>query len=126
MTSRPYLRRRDRGPQQTLSVAGVKRRPAAGVVPGLLTAGLPWGRKRIVVRDVEAHHGGPGWSAHRCRVPSAMRVVRRDAFRRSGSAMLWSGRCAPHVARDLALDVRRLLASGATYCGEPVRPATSR
>ncbi|MBI2244926.1 MAG: PD-(D/E)XK nuclease family protein, partial [Nocardioides sp.] len=54
--------------------------------------------------------------------PFRLRVVRRDTFGRRGGSTLTVGQVRPHVARDLALDVRRLLASGATWCGEPIRP----
>ncbi len=35
-------------------------------------------------------------------------------------------RCVPHIARDLAIDVRRLLASGATFDGRAARAARRR
>ena len=54
--------------------------------------------------------------------PFRVRVVRREQFGRRGSGTLAVGQVRPHVARDLALDVRRLLASGATFDGEPIKP----
>ena len=107
--------------QQTLSVNWRSDAPLLESFQELL-GGAALGDERIVVRDVEAHHGESRLVGAPVPRPFRVRVVRRDAFRRSGSAMLTVGQVRPHVARDLALDVRRLLASGATYCGEPVRP----
>ncbi|HEU5037959.1 MAG TPA: UvrD-helicase domain-containing protein [Nocardioides sp.] len=107
--------------KQTLSVNWRSDAPLLDSFQRLL-AGAALGDERIVVRDVEAHHGESRLTGAPAASPFRVRVVRRDAFRRSGNAMLTVGQVRPHVARDLALDVRRLLASGATYCGEPVRP----
>ena len=62
-----------------------------------------------------------GWSARRAgAVPGAGRAPR--GARRGGPGCSRSARCARTIARDLALDVRRLLASGATFEGGPLRP----
>jgi exodeoxyribonuclease V beta subunit len=105
--------------QQTLSV---NRRSDAPLLDSFQTllAGAALGDDRIVVRDVEAHHGESRLSG--AGAPFRVRVVRRDAFRRSGSAMLPVADVRKHVATDLALDVRRLLASDATWCGERLKP----
>ncbi|GAA1151190.1 UvrD-helicase domain-containing protein [Nocardioides aquiterrae] len=107
--------------RQTLSVNWRSDAPLLDSFQRLM-AGAALGDERIVVRDVEAHHGESRLAGAPAPNPFRVRVVRRDAFRRSGSAMLTVGQVRPHIARDLALDVRRLLASGATYCGEPIRP----
>ncbi|MET0524576.1 MAG: UvrD-helicase domain-containing protein [Nocardioides sp.] len=87
-----------------------------------LMAGAELGDEQIVVHDVEAHHdvgrlaGAPKDAALR------VRVVRREQFGRRGSAALTVGQVRPHIADDLALDVRTLLASGATFEGRPIAP----
>nr|WP_183593749.1 UvrD-helicase domain-containing protein [Nocardioides soli] len=87
-----------------------------------LLAGAALGDDRIVVRDVTAHHGESRLVGAPAAEPFRVRVVRRETFNRRGHAMLSVKDVRPHIARDLALDVRRLLASGATYDGEPIRP----
>ncbi len=104
--------------QQTLSVNW---RSDAALLSSMqeLLRGAALGDERIVVRDVEAHHTesrlvGAG-------NPFRVRVVRRqDVSPRPG--LLTVGQVRPRIARDLAHDVRRLLDSGATFEGRPVRP----
>jgi exodeoxyribonuclease V beta subunit len=104
--------------QQTLSVNW---RSDAALLSAMqeLLRGAALGDERIVVRDVEAHHTesrlvGAG-------NPFRVRVVRRqDVSRRPGLVSVAQVR--PRIARDLAHDVRRLLDSGATFDGRPVRP----
>lgn len=105
--------------KQTLSV---NRRSDAPLLDSFQTllAGAALGDDRIVVRDVEAHHQESRLSG--AAAPFRVRVVRRDAFGRSGSAMLTVAQVRKHVATDLALDVRRLLASDTTWCGERLMP----
>jgi exodeoxyribonuclease V beta subunit len=107
--------------QQTLSVNWRSDAPLIDSFQRLL-AGAALGDERIVVRDVEAHHQGTRLSGAPSSAPFRVRVVRRETFNKRGSGTLTVGQVRPHIARDLALDVRRLLASGATYCGEPIRP----
>ncbi|MEP9362675.1 UvrD-helicase domain-containing protein [Nocardioides sp. CN2-186] len=107
--------------KQTLSVNWRSDAPLLDSFQRLL-AGAALGDDRIVVRDVEAHHGESRLVGAPAPAPFRVRVVRREQFRRSGSATLAVGQVRPHVARDLALDVRRLLASGATFEGRPVLP----
>ena len=107
--------------KQTLSVNWRSDKPLLDSFQRLL-AGAALGDDRIVVRDVEAYHGESRLVGAPAPAPFRVRVVRRDEFRRSGSATLPVGQVRPHVAKDLALDVRRLLASGATFEGEPLRP----
>ncbi|MGY2700882.1 UvrD-helicase domain-containing protein [Nocardioides sp. HB32] len=107
--------------RQTLSVNWRSDAPLLDSFQALL-AGAALGDQRIVVRDVEAHHGESRLAGAPNPAPFRVRVVRREDFRRGGSAMLTVGQVRPHIAKDLALDVRRLLASGATYCGERLRP----
>ena len=87
--------------------------------------GAALGDDRIVVRDVEAHHQGSRLAG----APSPRRSgCGWSGARRSASAAAApspSRQVRPHIARDLALDVRRLLASGATYDGR-ADPAARR
>ncbi len=88
-----------------------------------LLAGAELGDARIVVHEVEAHHqqrrlvGAPKDAALR------VRVVRREQFGRRGGSTLTVGQVRPHISKDLALDVRALLAAGATFDGRPIAPA---
>lgn len=105
--------------QQTLAVNWRSDGPLLDAFQTLM-AGAALGDDRIVVRDVEAHHGESRLTGGA--PPFRLRVVRRETFGRRGGSTLTVGQVRPHVARDLALDVRRLLASGTTFCGEPLRP----
>ncbi|MDF1605316.1 UvrD-helicase domain-containing protein [Nocardioides sp. YIM 152315] len=107
--------------RQTLAVNWRSDEPLLDSFQRLL-AGAALGDERIVVRDVTAHHRESRLVGAPAPEPFRVRVVRRDAFDRRGNAMLSVKDVRPHVARDLALDVRRLLASGATWCGESIRP----
>jgi exodeoxyribonuclease V beta subunit len=107
--------------KQTLSVNWRSDQPLLDSFQRLL-AGAALGDDRIVVRDVEAHHDESRLVGAPAPAPFRVRVVRRAEFGRRGSTMLTVGQVRPHVAKDLALDVRRLLASGATFEGEPIRP----
>ncbi|MCP2627381.1 exodeoxyribonuclease V subunit beta [Mycolicibacterium smegmatis] len=80
--------------------------------------GAELGGPDIVVHDVQAHHqghrlvGAPRNDPFRLRVvprkPGNNRVIPIDQLRR-------------HIGRDLAADIGALLASGATWCDEPVQ-----
>jgi len=87
-----------------------------------LLAGAALGDDRIVVHDVAAHHPKSRLAETPSDSPFRVRVVRREQFGRRGAGTLVVGQVRPHIARDLALDVRRLLASGATFCDEPIKP----
>jgi exodeoxyribonuclease V beta subunit len=107
--------------RQTLSINWRSDGPLLDSFQRLLS-GAALGDERIVVRDVEAHHQGSRLVRAPAPAPFRVRVVRRETFGKRGSGTLTVGQVRPHIARDLALDVRRLLGSGATYCGEPIRP----
>jgi exodeoxyribonuclease V beta subunit len=85
-------------------------------------AGAELGDPRIVVHDVAAHHGGSRLAGAPHGDPFRVRVVSRDLFGKRGDKPLLVSQTRPHIAADLALDVRALLASGATFDGEPLRP----
>ncbi|QZY29300.1 UvrD-helicase domain-containing protein [Nocardioides coralli] len=82
--------------------------------------GAQLGHPEIVVHPVDAHHGENRLRGAPSDRPLRMRVLRRDDLGVTGGAPKVD-QVRPHVARDLALDVRRLLASGATFDGEPLR-----
>jgi exodeoxyribonuclease V beta subunit len=107
--------------RQTLSVNWRSDAPLLGSFQRLLE-GAALGDERIVVRDVEAHHRGSRLEGAPVSTPFRVRVMRRADVGRRGAGLLPVKQVRPHVARDLALDVRRLLASGATVAGEPIRP----
>ena len=87
-----------------------------------MLAGAELGDPRIVVHDVAAHHLGSRLSGVPHPAPFRLRVLRRDQFGRRGEKPLLVSQSRPHIARDLALDVRKLLASGATYDDRPLEP----
>ena len=89
-------------------------------------AGAELGDPRIVVHDVEAHHQGSRLAGAPRSAPFRLRVLRRDQFGRRGEKPLLVSQTRPHIARDLALDVRALLASGATFDGRAARAARRR
>ncbi len=107
--------------KQTLSVNWRSDAPLLDSFQRLLT-GAALGDERIVVRDVEAHHDGSRLTDAPSDAPFRVRVVRRETFGKRGGGTLTVGQVRPHIARDLALDVRRLLASGARFDGEPILP----
>ncbi len=108
--------------QQTLSVNWRSDAPLLSALQELLR-GAELGDERIVVRDVDAQHAearlvGAG-------NPFRVRVVRRSDISkrpRQSNSLLMVGQVRPRIAQDLAHDVRRLLDSGATFEGRPVRP----
>ena len=87
-----------------------------------LLVGAELGDDRIVVHEVSAHHDASRLVGAPAAAPLRLRAVRRDSFGKRPGTSLTVGQVRPHVARDLALDVRRLLASGATFDGEPLEP----
>ncbi len=109
------------GTRRTL---GVNRRSDAPLVECLQTVlgRAELGDERIVVHDVSACHAGSRLAGAPSAAPFRLRVVTRAQFGRRGTRPLTVGDVRPHVARDLALDVRALLASGATFDGRPLEP----
>jgi exodeoxyribonuclease V beta subunit len=106
--------------KQTLSVNW---RSDAALVAAFeaLLGGAELGDPRIVVRPVEAHHDGSRLVGAPQPAPLRVRVVRRqDLGKRSSTLTVKEVR--PRIAEDLARDVRRLLASGATFEARELRP----
>ncbi|HWJ08067.1 MAG TPA: UvrD-helicase domain-containing protein [Nocardioides sp.] len=108
--------------QQTL---GVNRRSDAGLLAGFqaLLGGAELGDPRIVVHDVTAHHQESRLAGAPRPAPFRVRVVRRETFGRRGSTALPVGKVRPHIAQDLAHDIRDLVTSGATFEGRPLQPS---
>ena len=76
----------------------------------------------IEVRPVSAHHHESRLRGAPVAAPLRMRVVRRETFGKGPRASLPVADVRRHVARDLALDVRRLLGAGPTFDGRPLEP----
>lgn len=83
--------------------------------------GAALGDPRIVVHDVTAAHPGTRLAGAPRPDPFRLRVVRRETFGRRGTQNVPIAEIRRHVGRDLAADVGRLLAGGATFDGRPIR-----
>lgn len=114
-----YLAATEDAERQTLAV---NHRSDAGLLAAFqeLLDGAELGDPRIVVRPVSAHHQGSRLVGAPVAAPLRLRAVRRDDFNRSPRASLTVGQVRPFIARDLALDVRRLLDARPTFAGRPL------
>jgi exodeoxyribonuclease V beta subunit len=83
--------------------------------------GAELGDPRIVVHDVDAFHNGHRLAGAPRNDPFRLRVVSRATFGRSGIQNLPIDGLREHISADLAADIGALLASGATFDGEPLR-----
>ena len=83
--------------------------------------GAVLGDPRIVVPNVQAQHHGSRLAGAEHNDPFRLRVVSRETFGRSGNQSILIGDLRDHIPRDLAADIGGLLASGATFDGEPVK-----
>ena len=102
--------------------------PQAGIVAGradlverlqVVLRGAALGDPEITVRDVAAHHRGTRLVGAPHPSPFRLRRVPRDGFRlRRGLIAAADARA--FIAADCAADIAELLASGATWCDEPV------
>ena len=86
-----------------------------------LFCGAELGDPRIAVHPVEAHHAKSRLAGAPDPDPVRLRALRRDDFSLTRSGTIPIDAVRRHVARDLAGDVARLLASDATFDGRPVR-----
>ena len=107
------------GDKQTL---GTNWRSDGALVDRLqvLLRGAELGDPRIVVHDVDAYHRGSRLAGAPSCDPFRLRVVKRETFGRSGIQNLAIDDLRTHIGRDLAADIRALLASDATFNGEKV------
>ena len=87
----------------------------------MVLRGAQLGDPAIVVDDVEAHHQGHRLVGAPHNDPFRLRVVARSTFGRRGIQNLPIGELRDHIGADLAADIRALLASGATFDGEPLQ-----
>ncbi|MFG1930034.1 exodeoxyribonuclease V subunit beta [Mycobacterium sp. NPDC048908] len=83
--------------------------------------GAELGDPRIVVHEVDAHHGGSRLAGAPSCDPFRLRVVKRATFGRRGIDNLPIDDLRAHISRDLAADIRALLASDATFDGEKLQ-----
>jgi exodeoxyribonuclease V beta subunit len=82
--------------------------------------GAALGHEDIVVRDVEARHEDHRLAGAPRNAPFRLRVVTREKFGVAGTRHIGMDELRDHVGRDLASDIKALLASDATYDGRPV------
>ncbi|WP_244930880.1 UvrD-helicase domain-containing protein [Nocardioides sp. W7] len=82
--------------------------------------GAALGHPDIVVRPVEAQRSGQRLAGAPVDDPFRLRVVTREKFGLQGTRTIAMDELRPFVAADLAADVKRLLASGASYDGRPL------
>jgi exodeoxyribonuclease V beta subunit len=108
----------------TRATLDCNRRSDAALVERLqvVLRGAALGDPRIVVRDVTTAH--PGSRLHGAPHPEPFRIrqVRRDGFPKTALAKgrLKAPDARAHIAADCAADIAELLASGATWCDEPI------
>ncbi len=86
----------------------------------VILRGAALGDSRIIVHPVEAHHTGSRLSGAPSDAPVRLRIVRREAFRRTGTNPILIGDLRTHIPNDMAADIGNLLASGATFDGERI------
>ena len=83
--------------------------------------GTALGDPRIVVRDVEAQHQGTRLAGAPHPDPFRLRIVPRAPCGLSGDKMRAIDDVRAHRGKDVAADIAALLASPATFAGEPVK-----
>jgi exodeoxyribonuclease V beta subunit len=116
-----YLRARERA--DALLSLDTNYRSDAPLVQRLLRVlgGAALGHQDIVVREVAAEQTTHRLADAPHNDPFRLRVVSRDSFGIRGTRTIPMDELRPFIARDLAADVKTLLASDATYGGRPVR-----
>ena len=85
-----------------------------------LLGGAQLGDERIIVHDVDAHYHGGRLAGAPCDDPFRLRVVKREAFGRSGTRTIAIDDLRTHIPLDLAADIGELLTSEATFDGRPI------
>ena len=105
----------------TRATLDVNRRSDAALVERLqvVLRGAALGDPSIVVRDVTADHPGSRLAGAPHPAPFRIRQVRRAGFRLAKDKVKASD-ARVHIAADCAADIAELLASGATWCDEPI------
>ncbi|MDA2892025.1 exodeoxyribonuclease V subunit beta [Mycolicibacterium sp. BiH015] len=84
--------------------------------------GAQLGDPRIVVHQVEANHAEHRLQGAPHNAPFRLRVVHRDQFGTRPDRVIPIDTLRRHIPEDLAADVKSLLASGATFCGDTLEP----
>ncbi|MGN6781498.1 MAG: UvrD-helicase domain-containing protein [Marmoricola sp.] len=102
------------GDQRTLATNWRSDAPLVGALQALL-AGAALGDPRILVHPVAAHHQGSRLSGQPVSAPVRLRRVRATDLCDDPGDRVPVDRARRRIADDLAADVARLLASGATY-----------
>jgi len=110
---------------ERLQTLGANWRSDSALVDSLQTVlrGAALGHPDIVVHDVEARHHGHRLAGAPNNAPFRLRVVSREQFGVGQDRIIPIDRLRRHIGADLAADIAGLLASGATFDGEPVRAA---
>ncbi|WP_182526865.1 UvrD-helicase domain-containing protein [Nocardioides dongkuii] len=106
----------------TQATLGTNWRSDADLVDRLqvVLRGAALGHPDIRVREVAAHHPGTRLAGAPHPSPFRVRRVPRDGFRLK-RGLVGAPEARAFIARDCAADIAELLASGATWDGEPVR-----
>lgn len=101
---------------------GVNWRSDRPLVESLQTVlrGATLGHPEIVVRGIDAHHGGQRLAGAPHSAPFRLRVVTRRSLGYNGTANMPIDVLRRHIPKDLAADIAALLVSGATYDGRPI------
>lgn len=86
----------------------------------MVLGGAELGDPDIVVRDVEAANRGHRLAGAPHNDPLRLRVVSRETFGLGGVETLRKEILWPHIIKDMATDIRALLASGATFDGRKI------
>ena len=102
---------------------GVNWRSDKVLVDSLQTVlcGAALGHPEIVVHEIDAHHDGHRLKGAPHNAPVRLRVVKRPSVGYDDTDNIPIDRLRRHIPADLAADIGELLASGATYDGQPVR-----
>ncbi|MDI3314575.1 MAG: exodeoxyribonuclease V subunit beta [Mycobacterium sp.] len=102
---------------------GVNYRSDQPLVDSLHTVlgGAALGHPEIVVHDITAHQQTQRLIGAPHHAPFRLRVVKRSTLGYRGTDNIPIDRLRRHIPADLAADIARLLASGATYDGRPVQ-----
>jgi exodeoxyribonuclease V beta subunit len=106
----------------TRATLGTNRRTDAALVERLqaVLRGAALGDARIVVRPVTAAHPGSRLARAPSSAPFRIRQVRREGLRLVKGNVIQVDAARDHIARDCAADIAALLASDATWDGEPI------
>ncbi|WP_202879222.1 UvrD-helicase domain-containing protein [Nocardioides cynanchi] len=101
---------------------GTNRRSDAALVERLqvVLEGAALGDPRIAVRPVTADHPGTRLAGAPSPAPFRIRHVRRTGMKLVKGDLIQVDAARDHIARDCAGDIATLLASGATWDGDPI------